>query len=62
MATIVNAKYGRVRAGLLDALAGLGALRAAAVLVGAQAVYEYIRDQAGDFAVSHHSCWMPTWH
>ena len=51
MATIVNAKYGRARAGLLDALAGLGALRAAAVLVGAQAVYEYIRDQAGNFAV-----------
>ena len=28
-----------------------GPLRAAAVLVGAQAVYEYVRDQAGDFAV-----------
>ena len=51
METVVDANYVRARSGLLDALAGLGPLRAAAVLVGAQAVYEYIRDQAGDFAV-----------
>ena len=51
MATAIDPNYVRARSGLLDALAGLGPLRAAAVLVGAQAVYEYIRDQAGDFAV-----------
>ena len=51
MATAIDANYVRARAGLLDALAALGPLREAAVLVGAQAVYEYIRDQAGDFAV-----------
>ena len=52
MATPVDANYVRVRSGLLDALAALGPLREAVALVGAQAVYEYIRDQAGDFAVS----------
>ena len=52
MATPVDANYLRARSGLLDALAALGPLRAAVVLVGAQAVYEYIRDQAADFAVS----------
>ena len=51
MATPVDENYVRARSGLLDALAALGPLRDAAVLVGAQAVYEYIRDQAGDFAV-----------
>ena len=48
----VDGNYIRARSGLLDALAALGPLRAAVVLVGAQAVYEYIRDQAADFAVS----------
>ena len=52
MATPVDANYVRARAGLLDALAALGPLREAAVLVGAQAVYEYTRDHAGDYAVS----------
>lgn len=52
MATPVDANYVRARAGLLDALAALGPLRDAAVLVGAQAIYEYTRDQAEDFAVS----------
>lgn len=42
----------RARAGLLDVLAALGPLREAAVLVGAQAVYEYTREHAGDYAVS----------
>ena len=52
MATPVDANYVRARSGLLDALAALGPLRKAAVLVGAQAVYEYIREQAEHFAVS----------
>ena len=52
MATAIDPNYVRARSGLLDALAALGRLREAVVLVGAQAVYEYIRDQAGDFAVS----------
>ena len=53
MATPVDANYvRRARAGLLDALAALGPLRAAAVLVGAQAVYEYTRDHADDYAVA----------
>ena len=52
MATPVNANYVRARSGLLDALAALGPLREAAVLVGAQAIYEYTRDHAGDYAVS----------
>ena len=51
METVADPNYVRARSGLLDALAALGPLRAAAVLVGAQAVYEYIRDQSGDFAV-----------
>ena len=52
MATPVDENYVRARSGLLDALAALGPLREAVALVGAQAVYEYIRDQAADFAVS----------
>ena len=52
MATPVDENYVRARSGLLDALAALGPLRDAAVLVGAQAVYEYTRDHAGDYAVS----------
>ena len=52
MATPVDANYVRARSGLLDALAALGPLREAAVLVGAQAIYEYTRDHAGDYAVS----------
>ena len=52
MATPVDANYVRARSGLLDALTALGPLREAAVLVGAQAVYEYTRDHAGDYAVS----------
>ena len=51
METVADPNYVRARSGLLDALAALGPLRAAAVLVGAQAVYEYVRDQAGDFGV-----------
>ena len=52
MATPVDENYVRARSGLLDALAALGPLREAVALVGTQAVYEYIRDQADDFAVS----------
>ena len=52
MATPVDANYVRARAGLLDALSALGPLREASVLVGAQAVYEYTRNHAGDYAVS----------
>lgn len=52
MATPVDANYVRARSGLLDALAALGPLREAAVLVGAQAIYEYTRDHTGDYAVS----------
>ena len=52
MATAIDPNYVKARSGLLDALAVLGPLRAAAVLVGAQAIYEYIREQAADFAVS----------
>lgn len=51
VANTVDANYIKAREGLLDALAGLGPLRAAAVLVGAQAVYEHVQDQVGDFAV-----------
>ena len=40
------------RAGLLDALKALGPLRAAAVLVGAQGVYEYTRDVDDHLAAS----------
>lgn len=52
MATPVDANYLRARAALLDALAALGPLRQAAVLVGAQAVYEHTRDSDAHFAVS----------
>ena len=52
MATAVDANYVRARSGLLDALTALGPLREAAVLVGAQAIYEYTRDHAWDYAVS----------
>ena len=48
MATPIDANYVRARAGLLDVLAALGPLREAAVLVGAQAVYEYTREHTGD--------------
>ena len=52
MATPVDANYVRARSGLLDALEALGPLRGAVVLVGAQAVYEYTRDHADDYAVA----------
>ena len=52
MATPVDVNYVRARAGLLDVLAALGPLREATVLVGAQAIYEYTRNHAGDYAVS----------
>ena len=52
MATPVDANYVTARSGLLDALAALGPLREAAVLVGAQAIYEHTREHAGDYAVS----------
>ena len=52
METVIDPNYVRARSGLLDALSALGPLRDAAVLVGAQAIYEYLRDQAADFAVS----------
>ena len=52
MATPTDANYIRARAGLLDALAALGPLREAVVLVGAQAIYEHTRDHAGDYPVS----------
>ena len=52
MATPVDANYVRARSGLLDALAALHPLRDAAVLVSAQAIYEYTRDHAGDYAIS----------
>ena len=48
----INARYVQARSGLLDALGALGPLRTAAVLVGAQAVYEHSREQDNDFAVS----------
>ena len=40
----IDPNYVKARAGLLDALKALGPLRAAAVLVGAQGVYEYTRE------------------
>lgn len=52
MATPADPNYLRARSGLLDALTTLGPLREAVVLVGAQAIYEYTRDHAGDYAVS----------
>ena len=48
----VDPNYVRARAGLLDALKALGPLRAAAVLVGAQGVYEYTREVDDHFAVA----------
>ena len=53
MATFpIGANYVRARAALLDVLEALGPLRSAAVLVGAQAVYEYTRNVDEEFAVS----------
>ena len=48
----VDPNYVRARAGLLDALEALGPLRQAAVLVGAQAVYEHSRAVDDRFAVA----------
>jgi hypothetical protein len=48
----IDPNYVRARSGLLDALDALGPLRAAAVLVGAQAVYEYTREVDDRFAVA----------
>lgn len=48
----IDPNYVKARAGLLDALEALGPLRAAAVLVGAQAVYEHTREVDGHFAVA----------
>ena len=48
----VDPNYVKARAGLLDALKALGPLRAAAVLVGAQGVYEYTREVDDHFAVA----------
>ena len=50
--TPVDANYVKARASLLDALAALGPLREAAVLVGAQAVYEYTHKIDHRFAVA----------
>ena len=48
----IDPNYVKARAGLLDALKALGPLRAAAVLVGAQGVYEYTREVDDHFAVA----------
>ena len=56
----VDPNYVKARAGLLDALKALGPLRAAAVLVGAQGVYEYTREVDDHFAVTRQHL-MPTW-
>jgi hypothetical protein len=48
----IDPNYVRARAGLLDALEALGPLRAAAVLVGAQAVYEWTQAVDTRFAVA----------
>ena len=48
----IDPNYVKARAGLLDALDALGPLRAAAVLVGAQAVYEHTRSVDDLFAVA----------
>ena len=48
----VDSNYAKARAGLLDALEALGPLRAAAVLVGAQAVYEHTREVDARFAIA----------
>lgn len=47
----IDPRYVQARAGLLDALVALGPLRAATVLVGAQAIYEHTRAQDQEFAV-----------
>ena len=53
MATFpIGANYVMARAALLDVLEALGTLRSAAVLVGAQAVYEYTRNVDQEFTVS----------
>ena len=52
MAAAIDPNYVRARSSLLDALAALGPLRAAVVLVGAQAIYEHTRDHADDYAVA----------
>ena len=52
MADTIDSRHIKARRDLLDALEALEGLREAAVLVGAQAIYEHIRQQAGDFAVS----------
>ena len=52
VATPFDANFVRARSGLLDALEALGPLREAAVLVGAQAIYEYSRAHDGDYAVA----------
>ena len=51
-ASPIDANYARARAGLLDVLQALGPLRSAAVLVGAQAVYEYTHPVDNRFAVA----------
>ena len=51
-ARYIDPNYVKARAGLLDALEALGPLCAAAVLVGAQAVYEYTREVDNRFAVA----------
>ena len=51
-ASPIDANYIKARAGLLDVLDAMGPLREAAVLVGAQAVYEYTRQYDADFAVA----------
>ena len=48
----IDPNYVKARAGLLDSLEALGPLREAAVLVGAQAVYEYTREMDDRFAVA----------
>ena len=48
----IDANYIKARAGLLDVMDAMGPLRGAAVLVGAQAVYEYTREYDADFAVA----------
>ena len=48
----IDPNYVKARAGLLDVLDAMGPLREAAVLVGAQAVYEYTREYDSDFAVA----------
>ena len=51
-ASPIDANYVKARSGLLDVLYAMGPLREAAVLVGAQAIYEYTREYDEDFAVA----------